>query len=454
MRFLPAKTALTIATLAALMALIDALPQRQNYKLLDYRTLGAVLDFIDRRPADTPNPGEQPRSPGLVKPTQPKLLLTDPAFHLDRFFQALHSAEGRAGQGVARILHYGDSPTTADLITSDVRYLLQKQFGDAGHGFCLVAKPWAWYAHKGLDPEGSGWTIDAANYGALKDGMYGLGAVSFRGGPGAFARIKVRDRTYRQVEIGFLRQPDGGQIHVETNSGDLGLVETSSEQRGSGFARFRLPDHASEIILRVTSGSVRVFGISLEKDSSGVVYHSLGINGGSVSVLARSVNEAHWGEQLRHYRPNLIVINYGTNESMYPNYVDFASEKEMREVLRRIRKAAPEASILVMSPMDRGERLADGEIGTAPAIPRLVAIQERVARENGCAFFNTFAAMGGTGTMGRWYEAEPRLVGADFIHPMPAGAKIVGGLLYQALFQSYNRYKLRLLQNKIMVAGN
>ena len=30
--------------------------------------------------------------------------------------------------------------------------------------------------------------------------------------------------------------------------------------------------------------------------------------------------------------------------------------------------------------------------------------------------------------MGRWYAAEPRLVGADFIHPMPAGAKIVGEL--------------------------
>jgi len=97
--------------------------------------------------------------------------------------------------------------------------------------------------------------------------------------------------------------------------------------------------------------------------------------------------------------------------------------------------------------------MTDGEISTAPAIPRLVSIQERAARESGCAFFNTFEAMGGMGTMGRWYEAEPRLVGADFIHPMPAGAKIVGGLLYQALIDGYNKYKLRLLQKRTMVAG-
>ena len=96
-----------------------------------------------------------------------------------------------------------------------------------------------------------------------------------------------------------------------------------------------------------------------------------------------------------------------------------------------------------MSPMDRGKRDAGGEIGTLPTIPKLVTIQQRVAMEMGCGFFNTFLAMGGPGTMGQWYQAEPRLVGGDFIHPMPAGAKIVGNLLYQALFDGYRQFKLR-----------
>ncbi len=57
------------------------------------------------------------------------------------------------------------------------------------------------------------------------------------------------------------------------------------------------------------------------------------------------------------------------------------------------------------------------------------------------AFFNTYEAMGGEGTMARWYASEPRLVGADYIHPMPAGAKIVGGLWYDALQDGFNDYK-------------
>ena len=46
--------------------------------------------------------------------------------------------------------------------------------------------------------------------------------------------------------------------------------------------------------------------------------------------------------------------------------------------------------------------------------------------------------------MGRWYQAEPRLVSADFIHPMPAGARIVGNLLAKALVDGYSKYKLEL----------
>jgi hypothetical protein len=54
--------------------------------------------------------------------------------------------------------------------------------------------------------------------------------------------------------------------------------------------------------------------------------------------------------------------------------------------------------------------------------------------------------------MGRWFAAEPRLVGSDYIHPMPAGAKIVGELLYTALRQGFNQYKVEALRSKLAKA--
>ena len=86
-------------------------------------------------------------------------------------------------------------------------------------------------------------------------------------------------------------------------------------------------------------------------------------------------------------------------------------------------------------------------------MPRLVKLEQQVAEATQSAFFNTFEAMGGSGTMGRWYAAEPRLVGADFIHPMPAGAKIVGGLLYEGLLDGYNQFKLKQMKLKLAAAG-
>ncbi len=101
--------------------------------------------------------------------------------------------------------------------------------------------------------------------------------------------------------------------------------------------------------------------------------------------------------------------------------------------------------------MDRGEQNAAGEIETMPVDAAAGQHRSRVAAETGVAFFNTFEAMGGAGTMARWYTAEPRLVGADYIHPMPAGAKIVGELLYKALRDGYNEYKLRQLDHPTAV---
>jgi lysophospholipase L1-like esterase len=159
-------------------------------------------------------------------------------------------------------------------------------------------------------------------------------------------------------------------------------------------------------------------------------------------MLALLFNENHWAEELRHRRPDLVVLNYGTNESGFAAFLTREYEIELREAIRRVRAALPNASILVMSPMDRGQKNG-GEIETLPTIPRIVDIQRRVAAELHCGFFNTFEVMGGAGTMARWYDSQPRLVSADFIHPTPAGARIIATALVRELTAGLNRYKLR-----------
>ena len=436
---LPKKTSLAIATLGALLLLLEFTKVARPFAPT------AVLDF---RPRSTPATeesfrprGEGPRSKAVLSGPN----LVDEHEGLQAFYQALWRTELKQPGAVTRILHYGDSPVTADSITADVRSLMQERFGDAGHGFVLVAKPWAWYGHRGVDLRGKGWHIEPASLSRARDGFHGLGGVSFHGGAGASSHIVLKE-DHSRIEIQFLREPGGGLLGVQADGQSIGEVETDGPEKQPGFAALSLPAGAREIDLNVRRGSVRLFGVSFERDQPGVIYNSLGLNGGQVQVVVRYFEKGQWAEQLQHQRPDLVVLNYGTNESLYADYIERYYPGELREVIHRVKAAVPNASVLVMSPMDRGQRDATGQITTPPSLPRLVDIQRRVATETGCAFFNTFQAMGGEGTMGRWYESKPRLVSADFMHPLPAGARKVGVLLYDALESGYRQYKVRQRQ--------
>jgi lysophospholipase L1-like esterase len=441
MRAFPFRTALTIATFAVLLAAASRIVRGVGAP--GPETAAAIVAFSpDATPLWPLQPHAAPEPAAPVRTTAVlQRYLLDGDSSLDKFYAALWRTERGEPMAITRILHYGDSPTTADLITGDTRQLLQKRFGDAGHGFTLIGKPWAWYEHRGVQLSSRGWQMDPGTRWDLRNGLFGLGGVAFSAHTEAYSRVTLRDPTETQLEIWFLRQPDGGTVAVSCGSQPLGVIATDAPSRAAGFTRFDLPPGADTLEF-TTQGNVRVFGITLEKQKTGVVYDSIGLNGASVSMLALLFNESHWAEELSHRNPDLVILNYGTNESGFAAFLVTEYEKELREAIRRVRAALPNASILVMSPMDRGQKNG-GEIETLPTIPRIVGIQRRVAAELHCGFFNTFEVMGGAGTMARWYDSQPRLVSADFIHPTPQGARLIAEAFVKELTAGLNRYQLR-----------
>ena len=443
MRAFPVQTALVILLLGAMLA--GAHMVYPSVHGLDPAEFSSLLDFSpDRAPVSPlvrhvdPVPPAPPRIPTL----EDSALLQDTAPALDHFYQSLWRTEEKQPDAITRIVHYGDSPSTADLITGDVRKLLQSRYGDAGHGYILLAKPWAWYQHTGAQTGGSGWNMNRASFGEAHDGIFGLGGVSFEGSEGATSTIEYSTPGHTHFEVWYLKQPGGGTLEV--NDGiRTGEIDTSADERGPGLAAFEAPAGVSKLELRVKSGTVRAFGVVAEKSGPGVVYDTIGLNGASISVLSHLMNANHLTDELRLRRPDLVIINYGTNEADFADFINRQYEKELREAIRRIRAALPDASILLMSPMDRGKH-AGSEIETMATIPQLVEIQRRVAKETGCGFFDTFHAMGGEGTMARWYTGKPRLVSADLIHPFPAGGKMIAEIFARELSAGLSRYKFRM----------
>lgn len=470
----PAQTILCVLVLAALPlifpGLADAIPGLKNYREM----LPDLSELVSFKGSESSQGGDIPGgapttaandqttgadTPAIVGSEHP---IEDPARALDPFFAQLMQTEAKQPGAVTRITHYGDSPITNDGITSTVRRVMQEHYGDAGHGFILIDKPWAWYGHQAITfTSGGDWDNSPMMGAKESDGDFGLGGVSFRAnGPGKYARFAPASegetgKNFSRMEVYYLEQPGGGQFSVDVNGADAQTVSTAADAATSGFYEIKAANNGQNTFnVKSVSGNVRLFGAVIENEGPGVVYDSLGVNGAYAGLLATAMNADHWAQQLQHRNPNLVIINYGTNESQYASDDQMARyDKDLREVIRRVRVALPNVSILIVTPMDRGKRVAGGKIITLPSIPKIVEMQRRVALETGCAFFNTFAAMGGDGTMAKWAEGKGKnhLVGGDLTHPTAEGSEIVGRLIFEGINDSYLKYKARA-GNKQMVA--
>lgn len=382
---------------------------------------------------------------GTEKPPRP---IEDPSGHaLDAFHAALTAVtQGQPGS-MARVTYYGDSIIATDFVTATLRRKLQRRFGDGGHGFMLMANPWPGYFHNDVSRfSAPGWQVSRVVGPFAKDGLYGLGGVSFRSqGPGVFARFGTTKkghfgRAVSRFSIAYLEHPDGGPMRVTIDGVRREVISTRGPVTKSAFRSYDVIDGAHELEVRADGAGVRAFGVVMERDAPGVVVDALGIQGCRIRFLDKS-DDAHFAEQLQWRDPALTVFQYGMNESedgeLYP--LD-QYELTMRAVLEQVRAALPSASCLLIGPMDRADRR--GEVYTSrPVIPKLVAAQRKVAAELGCGFFDTFAAMGGTGSMGTWVQRG--LGGADLAHPSSAGAEVLGDWVYRALMESYEQHLRR-----------
>src|SRR6185436_5207288 len=86
------------------------------------------------------------------------------------------------------------------------------------------------------------------------------------------------------------------------------------ESKVSRIKSFSVTDGESKLTLKVISGSPRLFGVALERDTAGVVYDALGANGGRGELLG-AMDLAHWKDQMDLRDPALVILHFGTNES-------------------------------------------------------------------------------------------------------------------------------------------
>ncbi len=178
----------------------------------------------------------------------------DPTGHaLDAFFAPSLAPTGKKPGAVTRILHYGDSAIASDYVSGTVRRRLQARFGDAGHGFILIANPWEWYFHNDVSHGATANGRPAASPArSRRDGMYGLGGVSFTsygGGSASFGTTTHGDygRNVSRFDLYYLEQPGGGDVDLAVRGAPPERFSTRGTRRSSRVHSVHVPDGEAKL---------------------------------------------------------------------------------------------------------------------------------------------------------------------------------------------------------------
>jgi hypothetical protein len=363
---------------------------------------------------------------------------------LASFYEALRRSALKQEKAITRVAHYGDSSVAADEISWTARRKLQTRFGDSGHGFMLTAKGTMFYGHKDIaHRESDGWQNLTIVRRSVRNGHYGYGGIVAVGQSGDYTQFGTVEsgpigRNVSRFEVFFQRHPSGGELRLSVDGKDVKTLNTHAEDVEDAFELIQVPDGSHTLTLRA-KGEIRMYGVSLERETPGVVYDALGMVGARADRLL-DANPEHIAEQIAHRDPDLLVLGFGGNEAGNDWLDPVRYQRDLIKVVKLMRSGKPEMACLMFGPLDQGERNARGDVVTLRSLPMIVEVQRRVAMSQGCAFYDTFATMGGPGSVGRWYRMRPRLFSPDFRHATPEGYSRIGAAYYQALLRGFAEY--------------
>jgi lysophospholipase L1-like esterase len=363
---------------------------------------------------------------------------------LDPFFSSLARTDAGVEGHITRVVHWGDSSIGMDGIPSAIRRRMQNRFGDAGHGFHLIAPPNASYLHREVRfRHNDAWEHCFIIQRCKKDGHYGLGGVTFSSTGGAESSFAPHPKNsagrVSKFEVWYAAQPHGGRLRVRVDKEEPQLIDTRADALEDRVHTIEVEEGAHRLQVRAM-GRVRIYGVTLEREGPGVQWDGLELVGAFTSRL-RAFDEDHLRVQLQHRQPDLVVLSFGGND-MIRDIPMSQYSGEYREAIAHLRRARPQMACLVMAPLDHGQRKGP-RIESLPVVAKMVQAQREAAEAEGCAFFDTVAAMGGEGSAGRWFKHEPRLMSGDLGHATASGHQVIGEALHRAIVEAYVAYRRR-----------
>ncbi len=218
-------------------------------------------------------------------------------------------------------------------------------------------------------------------------------------------------------------------------------IETNHE---IGYTEFKFNSYQERLEVVVYKTDTQktqfdLYGLSLDNDDNGMVYHSIGVNGASTSSYLRN---KLFTKHLKAINPDLVIFCIGINDALDPGFCAKCYEKNYDTLVSWIKQVNPNCNFLFVTNTDSYYK---------KKMPNKRAFEVQQAMINLATKYNQgywdlFTVMGGLGSIKTWQNNG--LAQKDRIHFTKNGYVLLGDLLFSALMKEYERF-ITIQQNKI-----
>lgn len=347
--------------------------------------------------------------------------------------ERLQSAWKSAPKTGLSVVHVGDSHVQNGAIHRALRDALWPQLGNGGYGLLFPYSAAKTYSPRDYRSEHSGrWTF-AKSWRLPAEIPLGVSGMSVRTrSPWASVTLTFRSAVpedWRVLRIYCERDSRSFDLKIDSAGKTTPVRVRPKGDDERPYVEVVLPKVGRSIRIRMRKRSARqkrfeLHGMSLQSvNPGGLVVHNAGVGAARFRAI---LHEEHFESHLNSLNPQLVIVEYGTNDYLYDDQLKPELEGEIRTSIARIRRASPDAMILLVSAQDlyrREKNLTSGVLYSD--------LLHRIAAEEKVAVFDWYWVSGGGKTLRGWRDAE--LARKDLIHLTPRGYRFKGRLLARAL---------------------
>jgi hypothetical protein len=321
-----------------------------------------------------------------------------------------------------RIAYLGDSFIESDLVTNDLRQLLQKEFGGNGIGFIPITSVSPGMRRSVDHSFSNDWEV--AHIHNNKNNLpIGLSGYAFTANENSYCQYKSKIN-HPTVKLFY-------QTNVPTTitANESDIINLSSTN--NTITAIDIPVKDTNILkMNFTKSGTTYYGLSFE-DSKGVYVDNFSFRGtNGTQLLKLDINHLKAFDAIQDYQ--LIVLHYGINVIGNNNKKLDWYRNGLNKTIQFVKTNFPHAAILLISGSDKSTK-TNGVYQTDEGIPELISIQQSLAEQNHIAFWNLYENMGGYNSMLQWVNGETTLANKDYTHITFKGAQKIATLLYKNL---------------------